>query len=138
MKKQFWMGLVIYLGVYIYLVNLIGLLKYILEVGHGILTQGFTSGVDVSNTVLVVVSLGLPLVLLLILRNLKALLWAAGIGIAYALLDLFVIKLNILGCGKEMCGIENEFFILIHVCSFVLALIMYGVLKITDNTGVKN
>jgi hypothetical protein len=70
----------------------------------------------------------LPIVAVLIFRNLKGLLWANLIALMYTVIDYFVIKPATPGC-EGPCGLENIFFGVVLAVFLLITIAIHLVIK---------
>jgi hypothetical protein len=80
--------------------------------------------IDRSNMVIVTVSLILPLLFLMILRNLKGLAIGTSIASLYVLYDMLKVKPSLPLCS-DLCGLENYLVLGLEVLVIVLSLLIH-------------
>jgi hypothetical protein len=132
MKKNLFIGLVIYVIAFIFPLLLINNLLSHLIIGiYEVLRRGFSAPADIAEGLLFAVTYLVPIILLIVYKNLKTFMWGSVIVIIYAIIDMVLIKRIVTNCS-DLCGVENIFFIGLSILSIVLTVIAYLVLRITN------
>ncbi|MCC2630715.1 MAG: hypothetical protein K0S38_524 [Candidatus Paceibacter sp.] len=79
------------------------------------------------------ITIVLPIVVLLVFRNLKGLFWGYIIALLYVAVDFSVIKPSLPGC-QDMCGLENMIFGVLLLIATVITAILRFLMRSTSSS----
>jgi hypothetical protein len=126
-KKNFITGLVLYV---VFITSLIISIRPSTLMSY----MGFEDVLHIDFTVLALIVFLLPLVFLIIKREIQWMVLGAGVSLGYTAIDLFIIKEKLPGC-RDFCGIENIVFGMALIGFIVVSIIASGVLRFISRRG---